>query len=138
MKPGIISFFQKIYHNLLFLYPVEFFAEFGPEMETVFSEALTEAQQKGAGPILILFLREMQDLPRSLWREQRRSHQYQRRLIAMTNDIDAAVSGKAGVDCPILVYWFVFLLLPGILGMMRGRTGSPAQRMEAHDHLFAA
>ena len=40
--------------------------------------------------------------------------------------IGAVVSGRADVDWPILAYWFVFLLLPGILGIMRRSYGIPS------------
>ena len=39
--------------------------------------------------------------------------------------IGAVVSGRTDVDWPLLAIWFVFLLLSGILGIMRRARRSP-------------
>ena len=88
MKPGNSSCLVQIYHYLLRLYPAEFLAEFGQEMEAVFSEAITEAHEKGFGSVLILFLRELRDLPSSLWRELRRRRQNHKQTFALANGIN--------------------------------------------------
>jgi hypothetical protein len=127
VKPRVTAFFLNIYHHLLQLYPVEFFAEFGAEMEAVFSEALTEAQQKGIGPVLVLFLRELRELPRSLWREQRRSHQYQSRIIAMANDSDEPGYWQpaTGLETAVTLLPFVLFSILYTLEALAYARGTP-------------
>ena len=110
MKPGNSSCLVQIYHYLLRLYPAEFLAEFGQEMEAVFSEAITEAHEKGFGSVLILFLRELRDLPSSLWRELRRRRQDHKQTFALANGIDGP-----GQWQPATVLETVVTILPFVL-----------------------
>ena len=109
MRWSIISALIGCYLWSLRLYPAAFRAEFGDEMANVFSEALAEAQKKGSVPVLILFLRELRDLPASLWREQRRHRQEQRRIVTMTNDINEADYWRpaTGVETAVTILPFM-------------------------------
>lgn len=123
MRPGISSLLIQVYRHLLRLYPDDFLDEFGPEMVAVFSEALVEAQKKGSVPVLILFLRELRDLPPSLWREQRR-RQDQRRIFAMTNDINKPGYWQpaTGLETAVTILPFVlFSILMSIKALVYAR-----------------
>jgi hypothetical protein len=133
VKPGIRSLIQ-VYHYFLRLYPAEFLAEFGPEMEDVFSEAIAEAQKKGSAPVLILFLRELRDLPASLWREQRRCRQDQRRIFAMTNDINEPGYWQpaTGLETAVTVLPFVLFGLLFTFEALSYARGTPESSFNWH------
>jgi len=59
--------------------------------------------------MLILFLRELRDLPSSLWREQRRRRQKQEQAFAMANNIDEPDHWQpaTGVETAVTVLPFV-------------------------------
>lgn len=61
-----ISFVLRLYYDLLRLYPRGFRDEFADEMCVVFSEALTEAADRGVDAVFALVLREVCDLPKSI------------------------------------------------------------------------
>jgi hypothetical protein len=58
-----------LYALLLRLYPRGFRAEFGEEMQAIFSDAVAEAARGGVGPLVRVCLREFRDLPGALIRE---------------------------------------------------------------------
>ena len=66
---SILHFITRIYDGLLNLYPGRFRAEFGEEMQTVFSEAAKEAAAAGKKRLAIIFVRELLDFPLGLIRE---------------------------------------------------------------------
>ena len=63
----------RFYHALLTLYPSEFRAEFGDEMQDVFATALTEAQRRGGQLPWRLFWCEIRGWPGSVLREHLRA-----------------------------------------------------------------
>jgi hypothetical protein len=60
-----------LYALLLRLYPHSFRIEFGEEMQTSFTDAVTEAAGRGLGALVVVCLREFRDLPGALFREYR-------------------------------------------------------------------
>jgi len=62
----------RIYRLLLALYPSQFRAEFGQEMQDVFATALTEVQHRGGEQSWRLFWREIRAWPGSVLREHLR------------------------------------------------------------------
>jgi len=109
VKPRISFFYLRVYHYLLRLYPADFLTEFGPEMELVFGEAIAEAQKSGSTSVLALFLRELRDLPLSLWREQRRRRQSEKRGFVMPNDINEPSYWRpaSGLETTVTILPFV-------------------------------
>ncbi len=65
---GWVHLIKRVYHVLLAFYPSGFRAEFGEEMESVFSEVTSEAGDS-TGKLAVFFLREIRDLPGAVWRE---------------------------------------------------------------------
>lgn len=61
----------RFYAALLRFYPRRFRSEFGEEMQSVFEEAVTGSPARGR--MLSLFLRELRDLPGSVFREHLRA-----------------------------------------------------------------
>lgn len=66
---SILHFITHIYVGLLNLYPNRFRAEFGEEMQAVFSEVAQEAAAAGKKRLAIIFMRELLDFPIGLIRE---------------------------------------------------------------------
>jgi len=66
---SILQFIIRIYAGLLNLYPGRFRAEFGEEMQAVFSEVAKEAAAAGKKRLAIIFMREMLDFPIGLIHE---------------------------------------------------------------------
>jgi len=60
---NVLNWTQRSYHSLLRLYPASYRSEFGPEMGMVFEEISGEAAQRGNLPLLMVYLREIRDLP---------------------------------------------------------------------------
>lgn len=73
---SIIEYLTHIYSRLLLLYPRRFQDEFAEEMQVVFRDSLNEAVKDGILSVTILRLREMGNLPASIfwefWRELER------------------------------------------------------------------
>lgn len=67
----LIWIFEWCYTQSMRLYPQDFRSTFGAEMESIFRQALSE--QNHDRKIVIIFLRELRDLPGSIWREHLRS-----------------------------------------------------------------
>ncbi len=63
------NYFARLYAILLHLYPRQFRAEFGDEMQTVFAQAVAERTKESNSKTLAFCLREMRDLPGSLLRQ---------------------------------------------------------------------
>ncbi len=70
-----ISFVLRFYNNLLRLYPRGFRDEFADEMRVVFTQALTDAMERGGMAWLSVCWREVRDLPATLWRESAFDHE---------------------------------------------------------------
>ncbi len=66
---GIERALASIYSISLALYPREFRGEFGAEMRAVFAEALAVSNKAGLVGMLRVLVRELNQLPGSLWRE---------------------------------------------------------------------
>ncbi len=81
-----------LYALLLRLYPRSFRTEFGKEMQTSFTDAVTEAAERGLGALVVVCLREFRDLPGALFREYRATmHNHHPELI------DLGVSPKGTI-----------------------------------------
>ena len=74
-----------LYRVFLWLYPSDFRAEFGDEMLSVLTQAFSEAVHRGKGALWRVFLREMRDLPVSLWRQHWSRFRKEGRLLQMEN-----------------------------------------------------
>jgi hypothetical protein len=71
MNPEIRDQVLNAFHNLLLrLYPPGFRSIFEDEMQTVFSQTISEASDKGALALGIVFLRELRDLPVAAFQER--------------------------------------------------------------------
>lgn len=68
-----VRLITKVYRMLLAFYPPRFRAEFGEEMEDVFTTALTEVQPPGGKQPWRLFWREIRDWPGSVLQEHLRA-----------------------------------------------------------------
>ena len=66
---SILHFIISVYVSLLNLYPGRFRAEFGEEMQAVFSEVAKEAAAAGKKKLATIFMRELLDFPIGLIRE---------------------------------------------------------------------
>ena len=66
-QPGLLA--VRVYRLLLFLYPLAFRDEFGAEMQAVFSQAIEERSGKGITEPIVFCLRELKDLPGSLYKQ---------------------------------------------------------------------
>jgi hypothetical protein len=69
MMNFILLFLTHAYTGLLRLYPARFRREFSNEMRSVFIEMAQEAAEEGFVPLLVVCLRELGHLPRSLFLE---------------------------------------------------------------------
>jgi hypothetical protein len=58
-----------LYTQILRLYPRQFCAEFGSEMQAVFALAVKQAEKQGVSSVTAVWLRELRDLPMSIIRE---------------------------------------------------------------------
>jgi hypothetical protein len=63
----LLNWLNRLYTSLLCLYPRDFQAEFGEEMQDVFRYVLLEASAKGRLALLQTGLVELMDLPRAYW-----------------------------------------------------------------------
>jgi hypothetical protein len=61
-----------IYARLLSLYPQQYRAEYGEELQIVFRLVVNEAAQRGRFSVIRLGWREMRDMPGAVIREHRR------------------------------------------------------------------
>jgi hypothetical protein len=93
----------RFYHALLTLYPSEFRAEFGDEMQNVFATALTEAQRRGRELPWRLFWLEIRGWPGSVLREHLRAR---RREMASNGFVEE----KPMPRIELLVALIIFLL----------------------------
>lgn len=93
----------RFYHALLTLYPSEFRAEFGDEMQDVFATALTEAQRRGGELPWRLFWCEIRGWPGSVLREHLRA----RRREMASNGL---VKEKPLLRIELLAALIIFLL----------------------------
>jgi len=66
---ALACIFGWIYTFSLNLYPAKFYAKFGDEMLIVFEATMLEAEKTDWPRMLMVFGREIRDLPGSLWRE---------------------------------------------------------------------
>ena len=73
MKQTIVTFIIHSYTLLLHLYPRRFRDEFGDEMTAIFNDMLADVKMDSWSNTMILFARELHDLPGSLWREHLRA-----------------------------------------------------------------
>lgn len=64
-----LSWLSWGHRRLIRLYPSDYRKRFAEEMNSVFTEALIDASEQGAGAILNLCLREARDLPKMLFSE---------------------------------------------------------------------
>lgn len=64
---GDVQFLRHLYTVLLRLYPPDFRADFGAEMDAVFAEAASAAAERGWISLLGLLQRELRDWPGALW-----------------------------------------------------------------------
>jgi hypothetical protein len=63
----------RIYCALLSFYPVTFRDEFGDEMIAVFAQALMDAAERGRWAVMVVYLREVREMPINMVREYRDS-----------------------------------------------------------------
>ncbi len=63
------SLLTAVYGWLLQLYPRSFQDEYGIEMIDVFADAVSNSAEINTFSLLRIFVRELRDLPRALWRE---------------------------------------------------------------------
>lgn len=112
----------RFYHALLTLYPSEFRAEFGDEMQDVFATALTEAQRRGGELPWRLFWCEIRGWPGSVLREHLRA----RRREMASNGL---VKEKPLLRIELLAALIIFLLplLWPLFGILAA-TGSSLPR----------
>ncbi len=73
MKQTIATFIIHSYTLLLRLYPRRFRNEFADEMIAVFNDALADVKMDSRSNPMILFARELRDLPGAVWREHLRA-----------------------------------------------------------------
>ena len=69
----LVRIFAWLYTQSLKFYPSSFRAEFGDEMQLVFSNAMERTQKGDVLKLLAFFGREIRDWPRAVWREHLRS-----------------------------------------------------------------
>ncbi len=79
---GWVHLTARVYRVLLAFYPSGFRAEFGEEMQDVLADTLAGAKTCSWSHLIILFARELRDLPGSVWREHLRA----RKRIPMNQD----------------------------------------------------
>jgi hypothetical protein len=60
---GILRFIAQVYSRLIKLFPLKFQAEFGEEMQVVFSEIVAAAAGRGNLALAVACSREMMDFP---------------------------------------------------------------------------
>jgi hypothetical protein len=105
----------QLYRLMLACYPAEFRAEFGAEMEDVFSTALTHVQQSDGERSWWLIWREIRDWPGSLWR----AHLHVRKRKMASN---GSVAEKPLPRKELLAALLIFLLpFAGPLGSVGNR-----------------
>ena len=69
----LVRIFAWLYTQSLKFYPSSFRAEFGDEMQLVFSNAMERTQKGDVLKLLAFFGREIRDWPGAVWREHLRS-----------------------------------------------------------------
>ena len=62
----------RIYAGMLWVYPPRFRAQFGLEMQAVFSQMNSQAAKADGWALLVLILRELKDLPLAALRQHLR------------------------------------------------------------------
>jgi len=71
-----VQILMRLYTCMLGLYPQQYQAEYGEELQTVFSLVVNEAAQRGRFSVIRLGWRELRDLPgaviREYWRERKK------------------------------------------------------------------
>jgi hypothetical protein len=82
-----------IYARLLSLYPRQYRAEYGEELQAVFSLLVNEAAQRGRFSVIRLGWREMRDMPGAAIREHRRERR-KRKMEAKTSGLPAFELGS--------------------------------------------
>ncbi len=126
MKQTAVSLLVHLYTELLRLYPSDFRAEFGEEMTAVFIEHLTDTTQRGFLALMALCLRELLDLPASLWHEHWYSFLGKEEIsmnltnpVNYTNDRDVAGANDPSSWTGILAGILPFFLF-GLLYTLKG------------------
>lgn len=112
----IVSLLTQVYSALLRLYPSRFRIEFTDELQSVFSDAMSEAARQGKRKLAIAFLRELRDLPGAALRE----HWLQRSESIMGNKPRASWLELLGAATPFLLY----LAFPIVRGLQIGWAGA--------------
>ncbi|MFQ5578615.1 MAG: hypothetical protein ACE5G8_16685, partial [Anaerolineae bacterium] len=109
----------RLYGGLLRLYPPRFRAEYGAELQAVFTLAAEEAAEQGRRAVVRLALRELRDLPAAIIREHRRERNRRQMIAKMSNFFNFEPGSRrealAAVG-PLLLLGLVSLL-PGVLGL---------------------
>jgi hypothetical protein len=106
--------FRWFYIQSLKLCPVEFHAEFGDEMQNVFADTLAGAKTCSWSHLIILFARELRDLPGSVWREYLRA----RKRIHMNQNLTWRPPTTKELFTGLTL--FVFPILPSLLKLVFG------------------
>jgi hypothetical protein len=98
----------RLYARLLSLYPRQYRADYGEELQTVFSLAVNEAAQRGRFSIIRLGWRELRDLPGAVIRE----HGRERRKRKMETSTSAQTGAERSSWGETLAGLWPFLLGP--------------------------
>jgi hypothetical protein len=113
---AVVKFVIRLYAILLRLYPRQFRDEFGDEMQSIFTEALTEAAQRGHLVLIQTCVRELLNLPGAILREY-----LQARRISMENQSRVSWLELSVAAIPFLLY----LVLPVVEELRLGWGGVP-------------
>jgi hypothetical protein len=80
----VLTSLTHLYSRLLLLYPGRFRNEFAEEMQVVFNDSMDEAVKDGYLSLAAVWLRELVNLPASLWRE--RWYEFERKEFHMATN----------------------------------------------------
>jgi hypothetical protein len=138
-----VQILMQIYTRLLSLYPQQYRAKYGEELQAVFSLLVNEAAQRGRFSVIRLGWREMRDMPGAVIREHRRERR-KRKMETKTSVLPAFEPGSwrewlaamalflllaltsllsyLHIALPLWVSWGLFLvpLLMFALGLIKG------------------
>ena len=115
---------SRLYVWLLRWYPADFRDEFAEEMTAVFTQALTDAQQRGRPALLIWYGREFASLLAALMQEQWRSWCREEAAMNPTNPVNRTLDTdqlERETTLAILVGMLPFVLF-GLMYVLKGVT----------------